>query len=319
MNTAPVMVLSGGVGGAKLALGLYRVLSAGRLLLAINTGDDFEHLGLRICPDIDTALYTLASLADPVRGWGRRDETWHFMSTMAELGGDSWFQLGDADLALHVLRTQQLTAGISLGAFTQTVADRLGIQAQLVPMSDQSVSTLVDVADGALPFQDYFVRLRCEPAVRGLRFIGADTAQPRPELLAALADPALRAVIIAPSNPFLSIDPMLAMPALRDALRQTAAPVIAVSPVIGGRAVKGPTVKIMRELGLEPSAVGVAHHYAGLIDGFLLDQRDTECRDHISVATAVCDTLMKTLADRERVARAALALADSISGRDMAS
>jgi LPPG:FO 2-phospho-L-lactate transferase len=312
VTSGSVVALSGGVGGAKLSLGLSRVLGPGALTVIINTGDDFDHLGLRICPDIDTTLYTLAGLANQELGWGRADESWAFMETLATLGGESWFRLGDRDLALHVERTRRLRAGETLGAFTRDVARRLGIAATLVPMSDAAVRTRVSTSEGRLDFQDYFVRRRCEPVVSGLHFEGAAQAPPSPEALGALADPQLEAIIVCPSNPYLSIDPILALPALRQALQQAHAPVIAVTPIVGGRAIKGPTAKIMAELGVPLSAAAIASHYGTLIDGFVLDRTDAALQADISCPVHLTDTVMVTLADRERLAREALAFAHTL-------
>lgn len=302
-----VVALSGGIGGAKLALGLARVLPAQNLTVVVNTGDDFRHLGLHISPDIDTALYTLAGINNPELGWGRADETWACMDTLAQLGGPTWFRLGDRDLALHLTRSAALADGAKLSQVTADLAARLGVAPSVLPMSDQPVATRVRTPEGELAFQDYFVRHRCEPVVLALDYEGASSARAAPGVLAALADPALAAVIICPSNPWLSIAPLLAIPGLRAALAACSAPVIAVSPLVGGQAVKGPTTKIMAELGLPVSAASVAAFYAGLIDGFVLDARDAPA--DFGVRTARVDTLMLNLADRERVARAALDLA----------
>jgi LPPG:FO 2-phospho-L-lactate transferase len=249
-NGHRIIALSGGVGGAKLALGLSRVLPPGDLTVVANTGDDFEHLGLSISPDIDTLLYTLAGLDNPATGWGRRDESWNFMAALEALGGETWFRLGDRDLATHIERTRRLRAGESLSQITDDFRRRFGIAARILPMSDDPVRTRVKTKDGWLDFQPYFVRHRCEPVITAIEFAGAADARPQPELLAALADPALSAVIICPSNPFISIEPILALRGVRAALRDCAAPVVAVSPIIGGHAVKGPTAKMMQELGL---------------------------------------------------------------------
>jgi LPPG:FO 2-phospho-L-lactate transferase len=304
-----VVALSGGVGGAKLALGLYRVLPPESLALIINTGDDFQHLGLRVCPDIDTTLYTLAGLANPELGWGRRDETWNFMRALETLGGQTWFRLGDADLALHVERTRRLSGGESLSAVTQAVAERFGIRAAIIPMSDSVISTRLTTDAGDLSFQDYFVRRRCAPAVRAIRFAGAAQARLAPQAAAALESAALEAIIICPSNPYLSVDPLLAVPGMRGALRAARAPVIAVSPIVGSEAVKGPTAKIMGELRLERSALTIATHYAGLIDALVLDHRDAPLATRISCPVRVCATVMRSLEDREALAREVLALA----------
>jgi LPPG:FO 2-phospho-L-lactate transferase len=301
-----ILTLTGGIGGAKLCLGLQRVLPADSLRIAVNTGDDFEHLGLRICPDIDTTIYTLSGLANPDAGWGRRDETWTFMRALASLGGETWFQLGDGDLALHVERTRRLRNGESLSAITRDIGTRLGLRAPLFPMSDDAVSTIVTSTEGELGFQDYFVRRRCAPVVTSLSFPGAATARVAEGIIQSLGSPDLRAIVIAPSNPYLSIDPILAVPAMRSLLRQSGAPVIAVTPIIGDAAVKGPTAKIMKELGITPSPVSIAEHYRGLIDGFVLDSRDAALADRIDLPVQLCDTLMVTLEDRDRVALSVL-------------
>ena len=245
----PVVALCGGVGGAKLALGLERLIGAD-LTVVVNTGDDFEHLGLHVSPDIDTVLYTLSGLSDFERGWGRADESWNFMEALGGLGGETWFRLGDRDLAMHVERTRALRGGISLTDFTAATARRLGIAAKILPMSDDSVETVVITADGALPFQRYFVGLQCAPVVKRLEFKNAERAAATSQVLAALRNPDLAAIIVCPSNPYLSVDPILAVSGIRRALDEVTAPIIAVSPLIGGQAVKGPTAKIMAELGV---------------------------------------------------------------------
>jgi len=311
--TGNVVALSGGVGGAKLALGLARVLPEGALSVIANTGDDFRHFGLAISPDIDTLVYTLAGLADPVQGWGRRDETWHFMAALAQLGEDTWFRLGDSDLAMHVARTRRLAAGEPLSQVTDQCRRQLKIATRILPMTDDSVRTRVRTDAGWLDFQDYFVREHCAPAVRELAYLGAEAAQALPDAVATLADPGLRAVIICPSNPYLSIAPILAIPALRAALSRCQAPIVAISPIIGGQAVKGPTAKMMTELGLAPSAREVALHYANLIDVFVVDEIDAGISGLPGVRMLSAPTLMKTLEDREQLARVALAAADEFS------
>jgi LPPG:FO 2-phospho-L-lactate transferase len=309
-----VLALSGGVGGAKLLLGLQYALGPRALAALVNTGDDFEHLGLAISPDVDTALYTLAGLVDPEQGWGRSAESWQFMAEIERLGGPTWFRLGDRDVALHVERTRRLRTGETLGSITQDVAVRFGIASHVWPMSDDPVRTVVETEEGDLPFQDYFVRRRCEPRVRALRYEGAHTARPAARALTLLDSAELECVLVGPSNPWLSIDPMLAIPALARALRETRAPVVAVSPLIGGQAVKGPTAKIMRELGLVASAPVIARHYAGLIDGFVLDEADAALAAEIEVPGHVTRTLMVTLEDRVRLARETLTFAQSLAG-----
>ena len=301
-----VLALSGGIGGAKLALGLYRVLPPGALTVIANTGDDFEHLGLAISPDVDTLLYTLAGLDNPELGWGRRDETWTFMKALGSLGGETWFNLGDGDLATHVERTRRLSAGESLSEITGDFRRRLGISARLLPMSDDRVRTRLLTAAGWLDFQDYFVRQRCAPAVREVAFAGAGEAGPQPEFLAALADENLRAVVICPSNPFISVDPILAVSGVHEALRACAAPVVAVSPIIGGKAVKGPTAKMMAELGLPVDAAAVARHYGDILDLYVADEADADEVRDLGLPVAFTRTLMLSLADREALARAVL-------------
>jgi LPPG:FO 2-phospho-L-lactate transferase len=304
-----VVALSGGVGGAKLALGLSRVLPADELLIVANTGDDFEHLGLCISPDIDTVMYTLAGLANQEFGWGRQDETWSFMETLAEVGGETWFRLGDRDLAVHVERTRRLRAGETLSAITADLCRRLGVGPRVLPMSDDPVRTRLRTDEGWIDFQDYFVRRRCEPVVHELAFHGAAAARAHPDFLAALAAPGLEAVVICPSNPFISIEPILAVPGVRAALTDCAAPVIAVSPIIGGRAVKGPTAKMMAELGTKPSASAVAHRYSELIDGYVVDFADMDQVAAIGPKVTLGQTMMTTLADREALARTVLGAA----------
>jgi len=304
-----VVALSGGVGGAKLALGLSHVLPAAELLVVCNTGDDFEHLGLCISPDIDTVAYTLAGVANREVGWGRHDETWSFMETLETVGGETWFRLGDRDLAVHVERTRRLRAGESLSAITADLCRRLGVGPRVLPMSDDPVRTRVRTDEGWIDFQDYFVRRRCEPVVHELAFHGAEAARAHPDFMAALTDPALKAVVICPSNPFISIEPILALPGVRDALAQCAAPVIAVSPIIGGRAVKGPTAKMMTEFGTTPSASAVAHRYADLIDGYVVDFADMDQVAAIGPRVTLGQTMMTTLADREALARTVLGAA----------
>jgi len=308
MKDGLVVALSGGIGGAKLALGLRNVLPADRLLVVANTGDDFEHLGLSISPDIDTLTYVLSGLDNPVLGWGRRDETWSFMETIGALGGETWFRLGDRDLALHVERTRRLGTGETLSQITADMCRRLGVPSHVLPMSDDRVRTRLRCNEGWIDFQDYFVRRQCQPVVRELAFEGADKARPQPDVLLALKGE-VRSVVICPSNPFISIEPILAVPGLRDALIACNAPVVAVSPIVGGRAVKGPTAKMMQELGLAVSSASVAKRYDGLIDGYVVDRADAA---GISSKLHIAPTLMTTLADKEALARTVLAFADTL-------
>ena len=311
---APTYVaLSGGVGGAKLALGLASLLGD-RLSVIVNTGDDFEHLGLSISPDLDTALYTLAGLVNPETGWGRRDETWTFMQALAALGGPTWFRLGDGDLAMHVDRTRRLGAGETLTEFCAHAAARLGA-ARILPMTDDRLRTVVETDMGTLAFQEYFVREQCRPAVRAIRFDGADDARPTCQVLDALSVPTLAGIIICPSNPWLSVDPILAVPGLRTALRESGVPIIAVSPIVGGKALKGPASKIMGELGLAVNSVSIARHYTGLIDGLVVDTADAALVPDLGVPALVTNTVMQTLDDKVALGRECLAFCDRLGDR----
>lgn len=312
-----VLAVSGGVGGAKLALGLSRRLALGELAVLVNTGDDFTHLGLRICPDLDTVLYTLSGVVHPDQGWGRADETFGFMQELRRQGGPDWFLLGDRDLVLHVERTRRLAEGERLTQIMNDLASRFGVASRLLPMSDTPVSTLLDTDAGALEFQHYFVRLRAMPKVQRLHYAGAAQARPTDEILDLLRSRSLEAIILCPSNPYLSIDPVLAVPGLRLALRAAQVPIVAVSPIIGGRAIKGPTTKIMAELGIAADALAIARHYSGLIDGLLIDEVDAtpdtrEALEQTGLRIGVTRTLMKTLEDRERVAQAAIEFASGL-------
>ncbi|MBM3509829.1 MAG: 2-phospho-L-lactate transferase [Alphaproteobacteria bacterium] len=317
--TARWLALSGGVGGAKLVLGLADTLPDPRRLTVIaNTGDDFEHLGLAICPDLDTLMYTLAGVASPATGWGRADETGTFMQALARLGGETWFHLGDADLATHVERTRRLAAGESLSVATRALAARFGIVAEILPMSDDPVRTVIVTGDRELAFQHYFVRERCEPPVRAIRFEGAAQAKPAPDVLARLADPDLAGIVIAPSNPLISIDPILAVPGLEAAIATAGRPVIAVSPIIGGEALKGPTAKMLRELGAEASVVGIARHYRDLVDGLVIDQVDgalASAVEALGLAVHIAPTVMRTLDDKRTLARAVVGFASTLTRR----
>ena len=309
MNEGTVIALSGGIGGAKLALGLYRVLPPGALTVICNPGDDFDHLGLRICPDTDTVLYTLSGIANREAGWGRSGESWTFMQALADLGGETWFRLGDGDLALHVERTRRLAHGESWSSICADIARRLGVRARVVPACDEEVRTVVKTPGGRLAFQHYFVRDRCEPAVTGFEFEGTVYARPCDRVLEALADSALGCVVVCPSNPFISIDPILAVPGMSDAIRAAGVPVIGVSPIVGGRAVKGPTAKMMRELGLEVSNRAIERHYGGIVDAWIIDSGDAKDAADFHRPVRVAPTLMRTDADKDTLARAVLEFA----------
>lgn len=307
-----ILALCGGVGGAKLALGLSHVVPGERLLIVCNTGDDFRHLGLAISPDIDTVLYTLSGLSNRELGWGREGETWQAMAALEALGGETWFRLGDSDLALHLVRTQMLAAGATLSEVVDHLRRCLGIRARVVPATDDSVRTIVTTDEGELAFQDYFVRHRCGPAVRSLRYEGAKDAEPARALAASFDDPYLSAIILCPSNPYLSLAPMLAITGVAEALRHRRVPSVAVSPLIRGKAVKGPTDKIMVELGLEPSAAEIARYLHPWIDAFVLDESDQDQAATIEASglkVVLAPTLMTSTRDKIELARIALAAA----------
>jgi LPPG:FO 2-phospho-L-lactate transferase len=301
-----VLALAGGVGGGKFARGLTAVLPPDELAIVVNTADDFVHLGLHICPDIDSVLYAIANLNDPERGWGLAGETWNFMEALRRLGAETWFQLGDRDLATHVLRTEQLAAGHSLSEVTALLAKHMGIAHTVAPMADRPVRSIVDTDEGPLAFQDYFVKRKCQPAFRGVTFEGA-AAEPSAAFRQALAR--ATAIVIAPSNPFVSIDPILALQGVRESMSRSQAPVIAISPVVGGAALKGPLAKMMRELGLEPSPFGVARHYGKLVDGWIIDSADRDsvpALEALGCRVRVSNTVMRDTEDKARLAREAL-------------
>lgn len=312
------VALSGGVGGAKLALGLSLSLASEDLLVVANTGDDFEHLGLHISPDLDTVMYTLAGLNNMEAGWGLAGETWSFLDALEDLGGETWFRLGDRDLATHVERSRRLRRGESLSEVTKALCSSLGVTTRVVPMSDDRVRTVVHTSGGDLEFQHYFVREGCRPAVTGFRFVGIEEARPAAEFLEAIASPALRCVILCPSNPFVSVDPILALTGVVTALVEASAPIVAVSPIVGGEALKGPAAKMMHELDLPVSAVEVARHYRrrDLLDGFVLDRVDAELAseiENLDVAVLVTDTVMRSKEDRVRLAEETLAFASRLA------
>jgi LPPG:FO 2-phospho-L-lactate transferase len=311
MNRSHVVALAGGVGGAKLATGLQAALPPGALTVVVNTGDDFDHWGLTICPDLDTVLYNLAGVYNPATGWGRDQDSFIALQTMGELGGEDWFRLGDRDLALHLRRTEWLRQGVSLSEVADRLRRAFGIPSTVLPMCDEPVRTLVHTDEGDLPFQHYFVRLRCEPMVMDMSFVGADEARVPEQVAEALL--AAQAIIFCPSNPYLSLDPILSVPAMRRLLREAAAPKVAVSPIIGGAAIKGPAAKIMRELGQMVSPLTVVDHFAGLLDGFVLDNADAAVRDAIRLPTLATDTLMTDLASKQRLAQEVLDFAAQLA------
>lgn len=302
-----VVALAGGVGGAKLADGLAQVMPAEDLTIIVNTGDDFEHLNLHISPDLDTVCYTLAGIANPITGWGRASETWSMLETLSELGGPSWFRLGDRDLGVHLERTRRLRLGDPLSQITRDFCRAWGIEATILPMSDDFIPTWVDTNEGELPFQEYFVHRRCTPLVKGFRFQGIEQARAAPGVLEAIRDAGL--VIVCPSNPWVSIDPILAVPGVRDAIETSHAPVLAVSPIIAGQTIKGPAAKMYAELGIKPSAIAVARHYGTLLSGFILDVLDRDLLASLQTGrhqVLVTETVMKTREDRCRLAQEVL-------------
>ena len=312
-NCSPVVALAGGVGGAKFAAGLQETLPPGALTVIVNTGDDFEHWGLTICPDIDTVLYGLAGVNNPQTGWGRADETWDVLAEMERLGGEDWFRLGDKDVALHLLRNQWLKAGVNLTEVTDRLRQALGVPSRVLPMCNEPVRTLVHTDEGDLPFQDYFVRRRCEPTFRGLTFVGAGKAELAPDAAAALR--AATQIIICPSNPYLSVDPILSVPGLSRLVRESDAPVVAVSPIVGGRAVKGPVAKMMREMGhLNHLPLTIVEHYAGLLDGFVLDRQDRAEESRLPLPALTTDTIMTDLPSKQRLAAEVLQFSRSLMG-----
>ncbi len=297
-----ITALAGGVGGAKLADGLVQVLDHHNLTVVVNTGDDFNHFGLRICPDLDTVCYTLAHLANPISGWGRNDETWQAIKSIEVLGGPTWFNLGDRDLGTHLERTRRLQAGQRLSLVTQEFCHAWGVEVNILPMTDDEVATTVITAgEGDLPFQEYFVHRQCRPEVTGFRFDGILDAHPAPGVVESIL--AADCVIICPSNPWVSIDPILSINGVREAL--SSCPVVAVSPLIQGKAVKGPAEKMYRELGIEPSARAVAHHYLDVLVGFVLDTSDQSEIEEISrwgIISLATNIMMRSIEDRRRLA-----------------
>ena len=299
LENPKIVALAGGVGGAKLAHGLAQILPPENLTVIVNTGDDFEHYGLYISPDLDTVCYTLAGLANPETGWGRMDETWDAIENAKLLGGPDWFNLGDRDLGTHLERTRRMKAGQPLSQITCDFCKAWGVEPTVLPMSDQPVRTIVDTDEGELAFQEYFVHRRCEPKVKGFRFEGIKIAKAARGALEALAS--ADAVVICPSNPWVSIDPILQVLKLRSLVKRPLS-IVAVSPIIGGKAVKGPAAKMYAELGIQPSALAVAEHYRGLLNGFVLDKIDEELGGQIDIPTLTTDTLMNLLTKRARLA-----------------
>jgi len=306
-----ITALAGGVGGAKLAHGLAQVLPPQDLTVIVNTGDDFEHLGLSISPDLDTVCYTLAGLANFETGWGRADESWNAIANVKRLSGPDWFNLGDQDLGTHLERTRRLREGQPLSQITRDFCQAWGVDVTVLPMSDQPVRTIVETDQGDLAFQEYFVHRRCEPQVKGFRFDGLDQAEPAPGVVEAIQS--ADAVVICPSNPWVSVDPILrVLPPLHTG-EGLGVRAVAISPIISGQTVKGPAAKMYAELGIQPSALAVAKHYRGRLSGFVLDEVDANLAPQISIPTLVTNTLMKSLTDRATLAQAVLHFVETLS------
>lgn len=309
-----IVALAGGVGGAKFAHGLAQNLSSEELTIIVNTGDDFEHYGLYICPDLDTVCYTLAGLANPQTGWGRVNETWKVIENATRLGGPDWFRLGDQDLGTHLERTRRLRQGQPLSQITKDFCEAWGMRVKILPMTDQPVRTIVETAEGDLSFQEYFVHRRCEPRVTGFHFEGIESARPAPGTREALQE--ADAIILCPSNPWVSIDPILKVLSSLNREEKALAPVIAISPILGGQTVKGPAAKMFDELGIEPSALAVAKHYGNLVNGFVLDRVDRQLEGQIRdlhMHTCVTNTLMISHEDRKKLAHEVLDFIDGMN------
>ncbi|MBE0616180.1 MAG: 2-phospho-L-lactate transferase [Burkholderiales bacterium] len=314
-----IIALAGGVGGARLAQGLVQVLGPDKLGIVVNVGDDFEHLGLQISPDLDTVMYTLAGIHNAKLGWGRAHETWHFMETLEQLGGETWFRLGDRDLAVHVDRTRRIRAGETLSAITAGFCARLGIRHSVMPATDQRLRTRVLTDIGELDFQDYFVRRRCEPAVRGLRFEDAQSALPCAALGRLIAAERITGIVICPSNPWLSIAPIFAIGELSSLIDAHRVPVVAVSPIIAGKAVKGPASKIMHELVGGSDALSVVEYYGVRVDGWVIDAQDAALAGRVEAAghrVRVTDTIMSSPERARQLAVDTLALFDELDAAE---
>lgn len=310
------LALSGGIGGAKLALGLSHVLEKTQLTVIANTGDDFEHFGLYISPDVDTLIYTLADINNTKLGWGRRDETWNFMDACGEVGLDTWFRLGDRDLAVHLYRSNRLKQGATLSDIVRELCAGFSVRSEIIPMSDHPVRTIVETDSGILPFQEYFVKHRCKPRVAAIHFEGIDEAMPAPGFLKRLQDPGLRAIIICPSNPFLSVHPILSLPGIKQDFKTGVRPVIVVSPIVQGQALKGPTTKLMRELKLETDVVTIAGIYKDIADAVVIDTQDTEFTQEIEsmgITVHTANIVMRTLQDRINLAKDVVKFAHDLS------
>jgi len=310
-----ILALSGGVGGAKLALGLATITTDEQLTVVVNTADDFEHLGLSISPDLDTLLYTLAGESNQSQGWGLCGESWQAMNMLSSFGGETWFQLGDRDLGTHLMRTNGLHQGDSLTKVTETLRQGLKVKQRILPMSDDPVRTQVNTLDGQLSFQHYFVRERCQPKVTGFHFEGVSEAKAQAEFVALLQDPELAAVVICPSNPFVSVAPMLSLTGVKVLLQKCQAPIVAVSPIVSGMAIKGPAAKMMEELNMPCTAVAVAEYYGDLLDGFVIDDSDAIQKEDITqlgIDVLVAPTVMNNFDDKVALAKQVLTFCETL-------
>jgi LPPG:FO 2-phospho-L-lactate transferase len=304
MKRRPIVALAGGVGAARFLDGLARVLPPEQLFIIGNTGDDAEIHGLHVSPDLDTVMYTLAGLANPERGWGIRGDTFRCLEALGRLGGETWFQLGDRDLATHLYRTERLRQGAALSQVTAEIAGAMDVRSLIVPMSDHPVRTRICTALGELEFQTYFVKRRARDTVAGIRFQGADEAAPAPGVIEAIGQ--AEAIIVCPSNPFISIGPILAVPGVREALRQKRERIVAISPIVGGRALKGPAAHMMKSMKMQPSAVAVAQLYADFAGVFVLDELDRKQEDQVEahgMRAVVTNTIMSGMRERKSLAR----------------
>ena len=316
MSGDKILALSGGVGGAKLSWGLDQIAAKDTLTIIANTGDDFIHLGLYISPDSDTLIYTLAGVNDPKKGWGRAYETWKTHSALGVLGIENWFQIGDKDLALHFLRNELREKGLRLTEITQSIAQQFGLKSRILPMSDDPVLTIIESDIGCLPFQEYFVKHQSKPSIRKISFEGSAKATISPELKSTIENNEFAAIIFCPSNPYLSIDPILSIKEIKSYIQSSAAPVIAVSPIVAGKALRGPAAKIMNEMGIPVSVTSVAQHYQPLIDGLIIDERDKTMASEIQsmgIEVEVTNTIMKTDADKVQLAQDLIAFSQKFN------
>jgi LPPG:FO 2-phospho-L-lactate transferase len=315
MASGKIIALSGGIGGAKLGLGLHQIYAPEELYFITNTGDDFLYLGFYIAPDVDTLVYTLAGVNNTETGWGRADETWKTHNVLGELGADNWFKLGDKDLALHLHRSKALRNGERLTSITQDIANRFHLKATVLPMSDHMIQTVVDTNKGLLSFQEYFVKQASKPKIKNISF-KSKNPEPSAEVTEILMDPGLKGIVICPSNPYLSIDPILSIEKIRQSITESKRPRVAVSPIINGQSVKGPTTKIMNELGLEANVLTIAQHYKDYIDGIVIDTSDQDYVEQIEsmgIQVKLSEIMMNNDDDKKRVAEDVIHFIDHIS------